>query len=111
MIKQQQFSSAAERLHISKPSLSNSIKKLEKELNCKLIKRRNGRIELTKYGHIFLESADSIISTLEKTKNNIDQTRRIETNTIKIGCIPTAKKIFLPKIISAFKKQNSTPIH
>ena len=47
LVKQHQFSSATKRLHISQPSLSNSIKTLEKELHYNLIERRNGRIELT----------------------------------------------------------------
>lgn len=111
LVKQHQFSSAAKRLHISQPSLSNSIKTLEKELNCNLIERRNGRVELTKYGQIFLESADSIILTLENAKHNINHTKQIENNTIEIGCIPTARENFLPHITSVFEKENSSTFH
>lgn len=111
LVKQHQFSSAAKRLHISQPSLSNSIKTLEKELNCNLIERRNGRVELTKYGQIFLESADSIILTLENAKHNINHTKQIENNTIEIGCIPTARENFPPHITSVFEKENSSTFH
>ncbi len=111
MVKQHQFSSVAKRLHISQPSLSNSIKTLEKELNCNLIERRNGRVELTKYGQIFLESADSIILTLKNAKHNINHTKQIENNTIEIGCIPTARENFLPHITSVFEKENSSTFH
>ena len=111
LVKQHQFSSAAKRLHISQPSLSNSIKTLEKELHYNLIERRNGRIELTEYGQIFLESADSIILTLEKAKNNINHTKQMRNNTIEIGCIPTARENFLPHITSAFEKENSSTFH
>ncbi|XKU95191.1 LysR family transcriptional regulator [Lactobacillus acidophilus] len=37
LAKQHQFSEAAKHLNISQPSLSNSIKSLEKELDCNLI--------------------------------------------------------------------------
>lgn len=111
LAKQHQFSRAAKRLNISQPSLSNSIKSLEKELNCNLIEHRNGRIELTKYGQIFLESTNSIISILEKTMRIIDQTKRIENSTVVIGCIPTAAEGFLPHVISAFQKENSVITH
>ncbi|AZA22490.1 MAG: LysR family transcriptional regulator [Lactobacillus helveticus] len=111
LVKQHQFSSAAKRLHISQPSLSNSIKTLEKELNCNLIERRNGRVELTKYGQIFLEFADSIILTLENAKHNINHTKQIENNTIEIGYIPTARENFLPHITSVFEKENSSTFH
>lgn len=93
-IKQHQFSSAAKRLHISQPSLSNSIKPLEKELKCELIERRNGRIELTKYGKNFFKSTNSIILILEKTKRNIKHTKQIENSTIKIGYIPISQLCF-----------------
>ncbi|WP_289683367.1 helix-turn-helix domain-containing protein [Lactobacillus intestinalis] len=49
LAKERQFSKAAKNLYISQPSLSNSIKSLEKELNCQLINRNGGQITLTEY--------------------------------------------------------------
>lgn len=107
LAKKHQFSKAAKQLNISQPSLSNSIKALEKDMNCDLIERRDGRIELTKYGQIFFNATNSIISILAETKQNIDETKRLESNTIEIGCIPTASKNFLAQVIYKFKKQSS----
>lgn len=110
LAKQHQFSKAAKHLHISQPSLSNSIKTLEKELDCVLIERKNGRIELTKYGQIFFETSESVIAIFEKTKRDINQAKRGENNTIEIGCIPTATDAFLPHVLSIFESQNPQPI-
>ena len=111
LAKQHQFSKAAKHLNISQPSLSNSIKSLEKELDCNLIERKNGRIELTKYGQIFLETSESVISVFEKIKRDIKKAKRGENTTIEIGCIPTATNTFLPQVLSLFNKQNSKSIH
>lgn len=111
LAKQHQFSKAAKHLHISQPSLSNSIKSLEKELECLLIERKNGRIELTKYGQIFFEASESVIAIFEKAKRDINQTKRSENNTIEIGCIPTATDAFLPHVLSLFEKQNPKSTH
>lgn len=94
LAKQHQFSEAAKHLNISQPSLSNSIKSLEKELDCNLIEQKNGRIQLTKYSQIFLETSESVISVFEKTKRDIKKAKRGENNTIEIGCIPTATNTF-----------------
>ncbi len=73
LVKQHQFSRAAQLLQISQPSLSASIKKLEKELNCDLIIHKNGRTELTDYGQIFYEASTTIITILERAKHDIKQ--------------------------------------
>lgn len=111
LVKQHQFSRAAQLLQISQPSLSASIKKLEKELNCDLIVHKNGRTELTDYGQIFYEASTTIITILERAKHDIKQAQRSKTNTIELGCIPTASELFLPHFINAFNKQYPTPIH
>lgn len=111
LANQHQFSKAAKNLHISQPSLSNSIKNLEKELDCALIKKANGHIELTEYGQLFLEATDSIINILANTKHGISRIKRDKANTIELGCIPTAMSAYLPHVLTSFNQENSININ
>lgn len=58
----QHFRLAAARLNISQPSLSRSIANLEEELGIILFERHGRTISLTKYGRIFLEHTERILS-------------------------------------------------
>lgn len=48
--EERHISRAAERCHVSQPSLSRAIKKLEDELGGALFERKPGRVELTEFG-------------------------------------------------------------
>ncbi len=48
--EERHISRAAERCHVSQPSLSRAIKKLEDELGAALFERKPGRVELTEFG-------------------------------------------------------------
>ena len=54
------FSLAAERLYISQPSLSKSIRSMEQELDVQLFRRGTRRVALTESGQILLEYAKNI---------------------------------------------------
>ena len=51
--KEKSFSKAAERLHISQPSLSSTIKRLEQELGVPLFEKKGRNIVLSEYGKIY----------------------------------------------------------
>ncbi|MGQ5709939.1 LysR family transcriptional regulator [Lactobacillus sp. PSON] len=108
LAKQRKFSKAAKNLSISQPSLSNSIKSLEKELGCKLINRSGSQITLTKYGEIFFKAASSSVNIIEKAKNEINQYKRQKDNIIKIVSIPSAISNYLPAVIQKFKNEFSS---
>lgn len=55
------ISAAAEKLHISQPNASLSIKKLEKELGYTLFRREGGGIYPTEQGYLFLEHAQRLL--------------------------------------------------
>jgi DNA-binding transcriptional LysR family regulator len=55
------FSRAAERLHLSQPSISNRIRRLEEKLHTHLFERSTRKVELTPQGRrLYLQSSDTL---------------------------------------------------
>ncbi len=61
----------ADRLHISPPTLSSSITRLEGELGAQLFDRVKGRLYLNGMGKVFLESSRTILNVLDTSCNNV----------------------------------------
>lgn len=55
------MSQAAEKLHISQPALSASVKRLEEELGVSLFDRTKNRIQLNDAGRLALTYADAVL--------------------------------------------------
>jgi len=82
------FTRASERNHISQPSLSQQIIKLERELDHKLFHRLGRRAVPTEVGAVFLERARRILAevdgTLRELRDDPHAMRRIT-----VGATPT----------------------
>lgn len=101
--KYNSFSKASEKLYISQPAVSISIKKLEEQLEVTLFKRDNKGIELTEYGKQLLFYVESIINTLNTAEKRLKEDKNLTNGEIKIG-VPTHIGIFLLNdIIEGFK--------
>lgn len=106
-----QYTKAADNLYISQPTLTVSIKQLEKELNCKLFRHSGRYVTLTKYGRIFYETVVSCLNTLENDKKKIHQTIRRDQGNISIACIPTLVGTLLPVLIKEYNRQADNAPH
>ena len=62
----QNLTEAAEKLHISQPTLSKVIKRLENDLGVKLFDRRPAHLELNPYGSSFLVYVNQALDALER---------------------------------------------
>ncbi|MFC6323511.1 LysR family transcriptional regulator [Companilactobacillus baiquanensis] len=72
------ISNAAKVLHISQPALSKQMSELETELDTKLFIRTNRKIQLTDQGQYFLKHSREIVSLVDKTINNINDSTEIQ---------------------------------
>lgn len=77
---------AAQRLHISQPTLSRQIKELEEELGKKLFTRSNYSVKLTEEGMLLRKRAEDILDMTDKTLAEFRAMDEVNGGDIHIGC-------------------------
>ena len=83
--REQSFSTAAERLFLSQPTLSRQLKELEDELGKTLLVRSNKGVTLTEEGIILRKRAEEIIDLMDKTEQEVRQSNDSVSGTVYIG--------------------------
>ncbi|XXM71978.1 LysR family transcriptional regulator [Lysinibacillus sphaericus] len=102
VVQEKNFSKAAGILHISQPSLSNSIMKLEKEIGFQLLERNTRSLTLTESGEIFYTRAKDLIKRHGHMVKDLEEIRQTGSGTVSIGLIESSK-YWIPKTIKQFK--------
>ena len=69
----QHMTRTAEQLHIAQPSLTQSIRRLEKELGVPLFYHSGRNIALTEYGVALQEALTPVLKTLHQIPNQLQQ--------------------------------------
>lgn len=95
------FREAAEKLYVSQPSLSISIRDLEKELGFQIFSRTSSGTFLTKKGMEFYEQAQALVKGFDKFENFYLQAEEGE----KTFSISSQHYDFLPPLITEFSKR------
>jgi LysR family hydrogen peroxide-inducible transcriptional activator len=96
------FSRAAEQCHVSQPSLSQQIQKLENELGERLFDRMKREVKLTAHGEAFLRRASRILEEVDAAKREATDARNLLRGTLTVGVLPTIAPYLLPSVMSAF---------
>ena len=99
------FSRAAVRTHVSQPSLSQQILKLEDELGARLFDRLGRSVRLTELGKTFLPRARAVLRELEAAKGDVNERKDSVGGSICIGVIPTIAPYLLPPHLTFFTRQ------
>ena len=98
------FAKAAAHCHITQPSISMQVQKLEDELGVQIFIRTNPVIT-TETGQIVVEQAKKILAEAHIMHQLIQQEKNIITGTLKIGIIPTLAPYLLPQFLQVFIKK------
>jgi LysR family transcriptional regulator, hydrogen peroxide-inducible genes activator len=99
------FSRAARRTHVSQPSLSQQIRKLEDELGTRLFDRLGRSVRLTETGRTFLPRARAVLREVEAARGDLAHQKDSMSGMIAVGVIPTVAPYLLPPHLANFSRK------
>jgi LysR family hydrogen peroxide-inducible transcriptional activator len=97
------FGRAAEDCHVSQPTLSNQIRKLEEYLGVTLIERNAKSFALTAMGQEVVEKAQRIVAEVDTLLSSCRKPRGPLTGPLNLGVIPSLAPYFLPWLLPLTK--------
>jgi len=100
------FRRAAERLHISQPSVSQHVQLLEEELGLRLLERGASGIRVTPAGEVLLRFAGQSSRLSQQAMAQLAALEGAAGGALKLGASTTIAQYVLPRILSPFLKQN-----
>lgn len=96
------YTKAANKIHVSQPSLSYAIKELEQELGVKVFKRRGKQVELTECGEIFYQYAQRALECLNEGIQAVETKKNEDQKQINIGYLFSISVDFLAPLINEY---------
>lgn len=103
--KEQNFTKAAEQLHITQPTLSRQLAALEEEVGTPLFLRGSRSMTLTEAGLLLKRRALEIIDLEEKTLDELRVKSELTEGTVTIGCGEFAAVEALAEICRRYKEK------
>lgn len=96
---------AAEKLHITQPTLSRQLMQLEEDLGVALFRRSSHRVLLTEDGMLLKRRAQELLELAEKTQREF-QSREALSGEIAIGCGETRNMACLSDLMVSFRQRH-----
>ena len=105
--KEGSIKAAAEKIHVSQPTISDQLKLLEEHFESKLFERKNRSLILTKEGKVALKYAEDIFELSQELTNRLRNKIQLPKKTLDIGITYFMSQYFLyENILPLFKQDN-----
>ena len=105
LAQESSFAKAADALNISQPSLSQYIKKIEKQLGVELFDRTGGVVSLTDAGRIYIEAGQKILDLERQMLGQFNDLAEHKTGSLVIGTSPYRAASMMPTIAGRFQER------
>jgi DNA-binding transcriptional LysR family regulator len=97
------FRKAAERLHMSQPPLSVSIKQLEQDLGVQLFERDRSGVSLTPAGRAILDEARQLDQSARHLRERAASARLGLSGLLRVGFVGSATYALMPRMLPVFR--------
>jgi DNA-binding transcriptional LysR family regulator len=105
VFKNKSFSRASEDLHLTQPTISNHIKALEDEFDCKLFDRLGRSIIPTREAEVLYSHSMEIIEKANNLKEAIGQMKKEPTGKLLVGASTIPGVYLMPQMMKEFQKR------
>ena len=99
------FGRAAEACHVSQPTLSTQLKKLEDELGVQLVERAPRKVMLTPVGSDIVVRARRVLADVEQMRETARRTADPEAGSVRLGLFPTLAPYLLPHVVPKIRSR------
>ncbi len=100
------FSAAAAALHLSQPTLSDQVKRLEAELGSALFARLGRGVALTEAGRALRPEAEAAIAAVDRAAASVAEVRELEGGVATFGTFGSAPEYLLPSLAAQFRRRH-----
>jgi LysR family hydrogen peroxide-inducible transcriptional activator len=104
LAQEQHFGRAAERCHVSQPTLSIAVKKLEEELEVTLFERCKNGVQMSPLGERIVAMAIGVLHQTAAIKDVAAADREQLQGPLALGTLPTVGPYLLPQFIPLLQK-------
>ncbi|WML24108.1 LysR family transcriptional regulator [Neobacillus sp. OS1-33] len=108
LYKEKNITKAAQLLYISQPALTNRLHQLEKEFGVIIVNRGRRGVQFTPQGEYLAKSAQEMLLTLQKIKENVLNMEDSVVGTLRLGVSNFFTDYMLPNLLKLFKEQYPT---
>lgn len=102
----QNFTRAAEALHVSQPTLSQQIRQLEDGLGAQLFDRSGRTVRLTDAGEAYLRHARRALQDLDAGRRAIHDVRDLSRGTLRLAVTPTFTAYLIGPLLARFNERH-----
>ena len=102
--EERHFGRAAERSHVSQPSLSAAIKNIEDELGVRVFERGKRGVAVTEVGSEIVAQARRALEEAARIKTVAKRGKNQLRGVLKLGVIHTIAPYLLPQLVAALRK-------
>jgi LysR family carnitine catabolism transcriptional activator len=99
------FSAAAQQLHVTQPTVTGRINRLEASLGAQLLRRTTRKVETTEAGESLLREAVITLDGLARLVDGFRKKARNARQRVVVAATPTIAALRLPPIIQAYAQR------
>ena len=94
---------AAGRLHLSQPTITRTLGRLEHQLGVQLFDRPGHRVRLNEFGRVLVRYAERIVGQLDAAENELTRLADPHAGPVRVGFLPSLGTWLVPDLIRLFR--------